>query len=47
MLYEILFTVFQHTPYMKHNLHLITPLHRVCRHVLRKARLCYQSRELN
>ena len=40
MLYEILVTVFQHTPYVRHNLQLITPLHRVCRHVLREAGLC-------
>ena len=30
---EILFTAFQYTPYVKHNLHLITPLHRVCSHL--------------
>ena len=42
---EILFTVFQHTPYMRHNLQLITSLHRICRHVLREVGLCCQSRE--
>ena len=47
MLYEILVTVFQHTPYVRHNLQLITHLHRVCRHALREAGLCYQSREPN
>ena len=47
MLYEILFTAFQYTPYVKHNLQLIPPLHRVCRYVLHEAGLCYQSQELN
>ena len=47
MLYEILFTVFQHMLYVKHNLQFITPLHRVCKHVLREVGLCYKSRELN